>query len=143
MSPKKIETPSPTPIAKSGIELSRVEDFSEAYANNVQLEPSLWDLKLVFGQNDQQVGPNAVVQHTAMTLPWAQVKVLIYALRLALIDQESRSGRVQLKRGLIAEFPEQMPKAVRDSGEVSDETWKALRKLYEDLAAANPEIAQK
>jgi hypothetical protein len=143
MNPKKIEAPSPTPIAKSGIEISRAEDFSELYANNVTFESSLWDLKLVFGQTDQHIGSNAIVQHTAITIPWAQAKVFAYTLSLLLADQEDRSGRIQLKKGIIAEFPEQMPKAVRDSGDVSEKTWKRLRKLYEDFAAANPEIAAK
>ncbi|HEV7674748.1 MAG TPA: DUF3467 domain-containing protein [Candidatus Angelobacter sp.] len=143
MSPKNKETPSPTPIAKSGIEFSRVEDFSELYANNVMFESSLWDMKLVFGQTDQNIGPNAIVQHTAVTIPWAQAKVLAYTLSLALADQEARSGRIQLKKGIIGEFPEQMPKALRDSGEMSEETWKALRKMQQDFVAANPELALK
>jgi hypothetical protein len=147
MSPQKTELPakalSPSPEQRSGIEFSRSEDFIESYANNVALESSLWDLKFIFGQNDQNIGPNAVVQHTAITLPWAQVKVLAYSLSLLLTDQEARSGRIQLKKGIVGELPAQMPKAVSDSGEITAETWKAMRKLYEAFSAANPEIAQK
>src|SRR5262249_19658754 len=147
MSRQKTETavverknPSPAPTGKSGIEYSRVEDFSEAYANNIVFESSIYDLKLVFGQNEQHVSPNAVVQHTAVTIPWAQAKVLAYALSLALTDQEARCGRIKLKKGLVAEFPEHMTKSFRDAGEISEEAWKALRKLYNNFAAANPEI---
>lgn len=128
---------------KSGIDFSRSEDFTELYANHVGLEGSLWDLKLVFGQTSQNISPNAVVQHTAVTLPWAQVKVLLYALTLAMIDQEAGNGRIRLKKGLIAEFPQQMPKAIREAGEVSEETWKALRKVYDQLIADNPELVGK
>jgi hypothetical protein len=138
--PAKTKSSSPAQAPKTGIEYSRTDDFAELYANSVACETSLWDLKLVFGQNDQHIGPNAIVQHTAVTIPWAQVKVLLYTFSLLLTDQEGRSGRIQLKKGLIGELPKQMPQQARDSGEVSEETWRKMRALYEDLIAANPEL---
>ena len=149
MSPKKNETRQPkqpivTPVtAKSPLEFRRAtEDFAELYANNVRFESSLWDLKLIFGQNDQSLGPNVVVQHTAITIPWPQVKVLHLGLGLLLAEQESRIGRIKLMKGLIGEIPEQMPQVARDTGNLSEEAWKSLRKLYEDFIAANPEAGE-
>jgi len=114
------------------------------YANNVKFESSLWDLKLIFGQTDQTFGPNAIIQHTAVTIPWPQVKLLLFGLSVTLAEQEGRTGRIALIKGLSgAKIPEQMRKAVRDEGTVSDETWKAIRKIYEDFIAANPEAAPK
>ena len=46
-------------------------------------------------------------------------------------------------RGLTAGQMTRLRKAVRDEGTVSDETWKAIRKIYEDFIAANPEAAPK
>ena len=42
------------------------KDFATIYANNFQFEPSVWDLKIVFGQLDQQIG--AIVQRLAQTV---------------------------------------------------------------------------
>jgi hypothetical protein len=149
MSPKKTKTSAAQtivgspPTAKSPIEFKKVEEFSELYANNVKFESSAWDLKLIFGQTDQSLGPNVIVQHTAVTLPWPQVKFLIFGLSIALTEHEGRNGRIPLMRGLLGEIPEEMPQVVRDEGNVSDKTWKALREIYEDFIAVNPDAAPK
>src|ERR1017187_4449578 len=72
----------------------RVDDFQELYANNVFLEASLWDMKLVLGKLDQRLGPNTIVQHAAVTLPWAAIKVLRYFLGVHLLAHELQNGKV-------------------------------------------------
>jgi hypothetical protein len=126
-------------VLKATPEWRRGEDFTELYANNVIPEISLWDLKLIFGQTDQKISMNTVVQHTAITLPWAQAKMLRYILDLAIIQQEARVGRINLGKGVVAPIPERMPQELKDEGGTSEETWKALRKTYENLIAENPE----
>jgi len=71
-----------TPASQSQFE--RDEDFLPVYANNVLFEPSVWDLKMIFGQLDQSEGKAVVEQHTAVTIPWAQAKVLSYYLQVNL-----------------------------------------------------------
>src|SRR5689334_3796431 len=100
MSPKNTETSaaekttvSPLTV-KSQIEFKRSEDFVELYANNVKFESSVWDLKLVFGELDQSLGPNVVVQHTAITIPWPQIKLLLFGLNISLTEHEGRAGRI-------------------------------------------------
>ena len=61
----------PDPVVK--LDLRRDEEFASLYANNVQLESSVWDLKIMFGQLDQAKGPNVINQHTAMTMSHTQI----------------------------------------------------------------------
>lgn len=83
----------------------RAEDFVVRYANNVYFETSLWDLKLTFGQLDE----GAVVQHSAVTIPWAQAKVLMYFLEANLRVHEAKNGRIKLPPGIITPIPETPP----------------------------------
>jgi hypothetical protein len=136
MSDKKTpETPQPA------IEYSRVDDFVSAYANNVFFESSLWDLKLIFGQNDQHVSSNAVVQHTSITLPWPQVKLMMYLMGNNLLAHEIQNGRVHLAPNLITPLPDapepellaRIPKLL--------EIHAAFKAKYEAFLIENPEAA--
>lgn len=62
------------------------------YANNSLLEPSVWDLKIHFGQLEQQSGQATVDWHTSVTVPWAQAKILAYFLMLNIACQEVQAG---------------------------------------------------
>jgi hypothetical protein len=77
------------------------EIYREAYANNVLLESSAWDLKLIFGQLDQRGGKVAIRQHTAITIPWAQAKIFSYWLRSNIESQEVTNGKIILPNALI------------------------------------------
>jgi hypothetical protein len=149
MSPQK-EDPTParevkdqSAVAKSGVQYRRIAEFAEEYANNTLFETSNWDMKIIFGQLDQSLGPNVVLQHTAITMPWPQVKVLVYFLSLNLLFHEARAGRVQILAGLVPDMSQRMPKELREEGITSEETWRAAQKLYEDFIAANPEADPK
>jgi len=81
--------------------LQPADDFSSAYANHSFLEPSFWDLKMIFGQLDQSVDPLVVEQHTAITMAWAQVKVFSYFLRLQLAAHEMAHGKIKLPENIV------------------------------------------
>lgn len=117
------------------------ENFIERYANNIFFEGSAWDLKLVFGNLDQSIGPNYISQHTAISLPWAQVKLLIYFLRFHLLAHEARMGRVHVLTGIVSPIPATPPLDVKAFLGTTDdiETFKKARKLYEEFVADNPE----
>ena len=73
---------------KSGFR--RGEDFESLYANNVQFESSIWDVKLIFGQFEQ--AKSEIEQHTAITLPWSQAKLAAYYFMVNLVlHQEEQS----------------------------------------------------
>jgi len=81
------------------------EDFASLYANNVVYEPSVWDLKLIFGQLDQKStggeGQATVDYHTAITLPWSVVKLMVYYLRVNLAGHEAETGPVKLPERVL------------------------------------------
>lgn len=88
----------------------RGHEFVSRYANNVQLESSAFDLKLVFGLLDQSGAQNletpSVDQHTAMSLSWTEVKLLIFFLQLHLAGYEAENGKVKVP---IAALPPEPP----------------------------------
>jgi hypothetical protein len=124
----------------SAIDFSRSSDFVSRYANNAYFESSLWDLKIVFGQNDQSVGLNAVVQHTAMTVPWPQLKVLLYFISSHLLVHELQNGRIIIPTKVIPAVPDVLPPELSDNPH-GLEVHAAIRQLYENFISANPEAA--
>jgi len=77
------------------------EIYREVYANNVYFEQSAWDLKLIFGQLDQREGKITVKQHTAVTLPWTQAKLLSFWLRGQIESYEMTNGKVRVPANVI------------------------------------------
>ena len=71
-------------MAENPLEVTahRPKDFPEIYANQVFYEASAWDLKLLFSVLDQS-GPTPTTKTRAtITIPWAQVKLMLYFLQL-------------------------------------------------------------
>lgn len=124
----------------SQITYQRADNFTDQYANNVYFETSLWDLKLIFGQLDQGLGQNFVVQHGSVTLPWAQVKVLSYFLQVNLTAHEIRNGRVVLPPGLIPAIPKQVAKEFAND-QKAVEIHKVVSGMQKAFFAENPEAA--
>jgi hypothetical protein len=126
------------PQTGSGIEYRRADDFSAQYANNVFYETSLWDMKLIFGQLDQKLGSNVVVQHGSITIPWPQVKMMLYFIQANLSSHEARNGRVILQPGLISPVPEKVPPAFANNPK-EVKAHAALREIQQAFFADNPE----
>ena len=131
----------PQTTQQSSIEYKKTADFAHSYANNVFLESSLWDLKLVFGQNDQQLGPNVVVQHNAITIPWAQIKVLAYFLKNHLAAHEIANGRIIIPPNLIPVVTGEVPKDFLKDNPKLPEIVATFKANYDAFIAANPEAA--
>jgi hypothetical protein len=120
-------------IPKSGIKYTKADGFVSDYANNSQLLASNWDLKITFGQLEQSIGPNNVVQTVAITLPWSQAKVLHYFLTLHLIGHEAELGRIIIPTGIIGEYPEVAPPGL------SEEAFQEAKEFVEQFMTENPE----
>jgi len=78
-------------------EYEKTPNFTSTYANNVFLESSTWDLKLIFGQLDQSTVPNTVKQHLAVTIPWAQAKLLLFYLQAHVKGEELQDGKIHIR----------------------------------------------
>jgi hypothetical protein len=85
---------------------SRDEDFASLYANNVQFETSVWDLKLIFGQLNQAKGTSVVEQHTAMSVSWLEAKLLAYFLTVNLVLHQTQNGEVKVPASVIPPRPD-------------------------------------
>jgi hypothetical protein len=116
------------PDVPKKIEYKRAADFSSKYSNNVFLEGTSWDMKLLFGEVDLHEGANTVVQHTAITLPWPTIKILTYFLQLHLIAHEAENGRITIPKGVIPAIPKD-----------AEGQAKLVLSLYENFVKANPE----
>jgi hypothetical protein len=136
-SPKGVEAKAETQLPKTAIEFTKAGDFFSEYANNVQIQSSNWDVKLIFGELDQSVGPNCVIQKLAITVPWAQAKALAYFLSVHLLSHEMDLGRIKIPTGIIPFLPDQAPEGI------DPKTWDQAVGLYKKFIADNPEAAPK
>lgn len=85
------------------------EEPSSAYANNAYLEPSVWDLKIIFGQLHGNFGNPDVDWHTEITMPWLQAKLFSYFLNQNIIVYEIENGKIRIPQALMPPAPNLMP----------------------------------
>jgi hypothetical protein len=79
------------------------------YANNARFEATVYDLKIVFGESDLATGTEVIQQHTAITIPWALVKIITYWLRLNFEVTEMSVGKVAIPASQIPPMPLDLP----------------------------------
>jgi len=91
--------------APDKITLEHTDSFFSAYANNAYFESSTWDLKIIFGQLDQSSTPNSIKQNVAVTLPWAQAKIMVYYLRLHIAAEEIADGKIHIRPDVMPTEP--------------------------------------
>jgi hypothetical protein len=70
----------------------RSEEFENLFANNVQYESTLWDLRMLFAQVELQT--KQIVQHTGINIPWPQVKIAAYFMLANLLIHQNLNGSV-------------------------------------------------
>ncbi len=78
----------------------RSENLAFTYASNVQFVPSLWDLKMLFGDTvlDSTNGQTVNKQHTGITLSWQQAKVALLFLHVNIEIYESDHGEIKIPK---------------------------------------------
>ena len=112
----------------SGFE--RVEDFYTDYANNVYLEGSVCDLKLIFGQLDQSTSPVTTEQRAAITIPWRQAKILNYLLSIHIRAHELDTGSsITIPKSIIP--PEPTPSA--EEAAYVGKLYEYIRRLRQEM----------
>jgi len=72
------------------------EATKSVYANAINLQVNELDVKIIFG--DGQPTPN---WHTAVTMPWTLVKLLIYYLQSNLAVHEIANGTIKLPASFL------------------------------------------
>src|SRR5712691_11009839 len=115
----------------------RSDDFVSRYANHVRFEATVFDLKVLFGQTDLSEAPKETVfQHTAVTIPWPEVKLAIYYLTSQLIAHERENGKVLVPPSQIPpELPPLPPEF--EKNRIALEIREAVEKYRKEFLAAN------
>ena len=137
MNSKKVQ-PKKTDSTTPALDQRREEGFTLKYANHVSAEPNGWDLRLLFGCVDPSAGPNVVLQHTGISVPWPSIKALIYVLRLQLIAYEKNNGHVPFPVGGLNPIPLSVPEQLAKLPN-AQAIHEAVLKLYNEFVAENPE----
>ena len=108
----------------------REDEFDSLYANNVQFEASVWDLKMVFGELDQSSGSTIVEQHTAVTVSWPEAKIMVYYFLVNLIGYQTRNGPIGIPAAVLPPRPDSSDTALDADG----------KKLYDYLAWVHDQL---
>jgi hypothetical protein len=114
----------------------RIEDFFEAYANNIFYETSSWDLKLVFGQLDQAEGKASVVQHAAITVPWPLVKVMVFWLKGQIEAHELTNGKIHVPPPVIPQPLPPLTEEMKKSDPNMEAVYAIFNRLRDEFAAS-------
>jgi len=79
------------------------EDLTTDYANNVAVEATIWDLKLIFGEYSDS--DKSVNWHSSITIPWAQAKLLSHYLQVNVAVREVSEGPISIPEVMIPQPP--------------------------------------
>jgi hypothetical protein len=86
------------------LQIQRSEEFESLYANSVQFEASVWDLKVLFGQVDQ--AKSCIEQHTAVSLSWLQAKIAAYFLVVNILIHQAQIGAINVPPAVLPPRPD-------------------------------------
>jgi len=84
-------------------ETNNDSDIEVAYANNILIQSSVWDLKTVFGEYDNT--KNSVDWHTSVTMPWPTAALLAYYLQVNLIIFAQYNHAVKVPISFLPPLP--------------------------------------
>ena len=116
---------------KLGTQPEGRDEIDVSYANNFIFEPSVWDLKLMFGQLGQHDGVAEVDWHTEITIPWLQAKLVAYFLRLQAAWNELQNGYVNIPASVMPKEPEP-PTEEQAKNPINVEWYQTAKKIYDE-----------
>ena len=116
------------------------DDFISRYANHAYFEPTLYDVRVIFGMSDVKAGPKIVNQHTSINISWPQAKLMQYFLANQIAAYEAIHGRIVLEPGIVPVVPAHYTAVPGISQELSEKVRVPSRRNYEAFLKENPEI---
>jgi hypothetical protein len=134
----------PTMDDTKGLEsptFTKGDKFVSFYANHVRYEPSVWDLRLLFGQSDVSSGEERVAQHAGVTLPWLQVKLMLYFLQFNLKIRELVDGEILVPQTIQQLISRPVREGLSDSVRNApnfESVFEELTNLYETFVPTDP-----
>jgi hypothetical protein len=81
------------------------EAVRSVYANYANFELSDLDLKIIFGQLAQTGAKKAVDWHTAVTMTWAEAKLVSFFLRVNIAIYEAQYGIIKVPASMLPPLP--------------------------------------
>jgi hypothetical protein len=114
-------------------EFHRTEDFAEVYANNVNFEPSVFDLKILFGQLNQAFDPNIIEQHTAVTMVWTEVKLMLHFLTIQLAAFEEVHGKILLPPSVLPPAPQEPDEELAKAEPRSVLIYQLIKRIHDEF----------
>lgn len=110
---------------------NRTADFVNRYANQVTFELNTSDLRIVFG-NLEKNAPSKY--HTAITVTWAEAKILRYLLSQNIAVYEAFEGKVYIPPGMLPSAPPDLKPEQKDDARAQT-IHEAMVNLHSDLLA--------
>jgi len=117
------------------LEFTRHENFESWYANNVQFEPNEFDLRMVFGENESLGGKRVVQQHTAMSVSWAEAKILAYFLQLHIAAAEKVNGKINVPRSVWPTEPIPPSEELKRENPLAESIYQMAKQMHERFIA--------
>jgi hypothetical protein len=111
-------------------EMKYSADFVHRYANQVTFELNSSDLRIVFGITEK----NAPVFHTAITVTWAEAKLLHHFLSQNIKSYEFFEGKIRIPAGMMPPSPPE-PREDRKDDSTAQTIYRKMVKLHEALLA--------
>lgn len=104
------------------------------YANNVRFEPTVWDLRILFGQLFSQTvaAKPGISWHTDVTLPWVQAKLTHFYLGLNIALYEADNGKIKIPAAVLPPLEAPHPELDPDNPQAVA-TFQLLQKLIADF----------
>ena len=103
------------------------------YANNCNFEPSVWDMKINFGELQRAVTGNwEVFYHTAVTMPWMQAKLLAYYLLLNIAYHEKTHGPITIIGNMTPTVAPPTEDQLKDDPNIQ-ELFELYKKIHADM----------
>jgi hypothetical protein len=88
-------------------------ELTTEYANNSYFEPTIWDLKILFGEFSARL--SGVDWHTSITVPWPQAKLMAYYLTINVAFHEITDGPVTIPQAVMPPPPPPVPESDKDN----------------------------
>ncbi len=119
------------------------QDINSVYANQINFELSELDIKCLFGQLNQGppgTGTPSVEWHTAVTMAFAEAKLLSFYLRINIAIHEATHGPIKIPAGILPEAftaPEDM-----ETNPTSKKMFEAVEKIRHELMEEQSKLAR-
>ncbi|HXA64865.1 MAG TPA: DUF3467 domain-containing protein [Bryobacteraceae bacterium] len=98
--------------AQAGGHSAENNEVNADYANNTMFEPTVWDLKLIFGEYSAR--SQSIEVHTSITVPWAQAKLMLYYLQANVAAHEVVHGKIKIPEAVVPpEWPPLTPEQAK------------------------------